>query len=163
MRIRKPSCLQFKGDFLEPKLGINDISFVHNALPDLSMGEISLATELTGSGITIKFPILVLAGDESDVPKLALSGACIAVVKGDSLRLYMDSKTYELSVVSMNMVHIEDGVEAAKAIRLGYVPYIKLEQLDQLQLYLKQLRITMFLTDSKDIPALKAAPIYRLS
>ena len=156
--------MQLKGDFLEPRLGINNISFVHNALPDLSMEEISLAIELTGSGITIKFPMLVLAGDESDVPKLAPSGACIAVIKpSDSLRLYTDSKTYEMPADSINMVHIEDGVEAAKAIRLGYVPYIKLEQLDQLQLYLKQLRITMFLTDSKDIPALKAAPIYRMS
>ncbi|MGC8538235.1 MAG: hypothetical protein ACP5MZ_04650 [Candidatus Micrarchaeia archaeon] len=149
---------------MEPKLEIKDISFVHNALPDLSIEEISLATELIGSSVTVEFPILVLASDESDIPKLASYGTPIAIIvkSGDSLHVYIDSKkTCELPG-NTPMVHIEDGIEAAKAVRLGYIPFIRPEQLDQLQLYLKQLRITMFLTDSKDMRALKAAPIYKM-
>jgi len=148
---------------LEPK-SIEEISFVHNALPDLSLNEIDMSMSLDNDNIIIPAPIMVLVSDKSLAPKLLSQDANITafVRSEENLDIYTKNGSYVIKSGILRTIQVNDGIEAAKAVRLGYVPYIEVQQLDQLQLYLKQFRIVMFLTDSKNIKKLMSAPTYNI-
>ncbi len=145
-------------DTLNPK----SISFVHNALPDLSLNEINTTLKFGKPAVTIKMPILVQAETPDEAKALSMTNTEVPVIADnkDGIVLYLDGKAHNVHVGNVHIERVNDGIEAAKVIRTGGIPLIRPEQLGELQLYIKQLRIAMFLTNSKDINHLKKAPIY---
>jgi hypothetical protein len=144
------------------KLDPNDISFVHNALPDLALDEIDVTMRFGSPETTLKVPILVLAKTPEEALALSSANPDISLMtrNGSKIALYINGKPNDVDFGRMHEERVGDGIEAAKVIRMGGIPFISAEQLGELQLYIKQLRIAMFLTNSNDIEHLKKAPIY---
>jgi hypothetical protein len=139
-----------------------EISFVHNALPDLSLNEIDTTLKIGIPAIELKVPILILSETPEAAKTLSIANTevPVAIEKNNGLVLYLDGKACNVRIYNARIGRAGDGIEAAKVIRTGGIPFIGQEQIGELQLYVKQLRIVMFLTNSKDIDHLKEAPVY---
>ncbi len=136
------------------------ISFVHNALPDLNLGEVDTSLSLGDGTTTLKFPILVTVESADDAVRLSSSNSDVPFVVDGRDEIYLNGVVQKGSARVVGMEEAGDGIEAAKIIRVGGVPMIAKERLDDYKLYVQQLRIAMFLTESKDIKRLRKAPIY---
>jgi hypothetical protein len=136
------------------------ISFVHNALPDLSLGEVD--TSFSIDGAKLMFPIVVLVESKGDAEKLSGKNKDIPVVAitNGMLDIYTDGVCKEIPEKGHKLIGVGDGLEAAKVVRTGGVPFIKEARLSDFQLYMRQFKIAMFLTNSKNTVMLGKAPIY---
>ena len=147
---------------LEQKLDFRKISFVHNALPDLSLEEVDTSLEIGSGKPILESPILVKAKSLGEAVRMSSSNKGVAFVaeRNGSMGLYVDGNERGALPQGFGLEAAGDGIEAAKIIRAGGVPMIEEGQLADYRLYVQQLRIAMFLTDSKDINRLRKAPIY---
>ena len=148
-------CLVQKLDFMK-------ISFVHNAMPDLSLEEVDTSLEIGGGKPPLEIPILVRAKSLDEAVRMSSSNRGVAFVAehNGSVSICVDGAEKGVLPHSLDMEDAGDGIEAAKIIRVGGVPVIGEKQLADYGLYVQQLKIAMFLTDSKDINRLREAPIY---
>ncbi len=141
-----------------------EISFVHNALPELSLGEVDTSFILGREKVELKFPLLVLFSDRTEAMKESSARRDVpaAVVEGGSIEVFLNGSGKKIELSGFKMENVGDGIEAAKALRIddGIIPFIEKSKLENFDLFIKQLRIAMFLTDSRDINALRKAPIY---
>lgn len=149
---------------LGSKIDFRRINFVHNALPDLSLTEIDTSLDIRELKIKIKFPIFIILNKREDAKRISAENKDIPILTkvNNELDIYTDGTGLRVPVGNYRFEKIEDGLEAAKALRAGVMPFIEASQMDDFELYMKQLRIAMFLTDSKNIAALKKAPIYKM-
>ncbi len=147
--------------YLEHTADFKKITFVHNALPDLSLSEVDTSFNL--DKVKIGVPILLLVEKEDDAKNLSKDNKDIpfAVKEASGLEICLDGECKKVG--KHNLEGVGDGLEAAKVIRTNGIPFVKLAQLADFSLYVRQLKIAMFLTNSKDINSLKNAPIYAMS
>ncbi|MCL4379110.1 MAG: hypothetical protein M1160_03135 [Candidatus Marsarchaeota archaeon] len=138
---------------------IDSIQFVHCAIPDMALSEADTAYRLS-EGFTLPCPMAVQASSESDAVQLSGSGAMPSVFQKS---VFVGGKLAG-RLQSSQTVEVEDGLDAARAIRLlgnSVLPCIKRTDADKAGMLIRQLRIAMFLTNSINIGALSQAPIYR--
>jgi len=139
-----------------------EVSFVHHSLPDLSLKEID-TTFFIDNNLKVAVPIFVLASDDKIAYKLSEETNAPVIVDGkDWINIYVNNRKDPLKIDFKKIIFakVKDGVEAAKAIRNSMIPIITEAQIKDLPLYITQLKIAMFLTNSKNIEELKHAPIY---
>ncbi|MCW6160359.1 MAG: hypothetical protein LVQ95_04720 [Candidatus Micrarchaeales archaeon] len=143
---------------------LRKLSFVHNALPELSLGEVDTSFNLGKEKVKLKFPLLVLFSDRTEAMKesSARKDVPAAVMDGRSVEVFLNGSSHKVALDGYKMENVGDGIEVAKALRMdsSFIPFIEKSKLENFDLFIKQLRIAMFLTDSRDIKALRKAPIY---
>ncbi len=147
---------------------IHSIMFVHNALPDLSMDDINLECSLNygKSELVLSFPAVVLLDDEKKAQEMSKKDKELVFchLSKDSIVAFSAGKEHVLPAASYNLVQVNNGIEIAKAYRASRsnLPFINESQLSKVKEFTKQLRIAMFLTNSRNIGELREAPAYRL-
>lgn len=145
---------------------LENLSFVHNALPELALSEVSTSFILGKEKLALKFPLLVMFEDREEARRESLGRKDIPVAAKDdgSVEVFLNGSGRKVSLDGYTMERVGDGIEAAKALRLGssVIPFIDGKSAGNFDLFIKQLRIAMFLTNSKDINALKKAPVYTM-
>ncbi len=136
--------------------------FVHCAIPDMAISEAD--TSCTICGIPTSVPIGVLIDDRNIAAQKSLEKPGIIFIADSSgtAMAFKDGKTMPAKGSGFKIVKVGDGVNAAKALRIfeNSIPCIEEKDTKKLELYTKQLKIAMFLTNSKNIDSLKKAPIY---
>ncbi len=138
---------------------IDSIQFVHCAIPDMALSEADTRYALN-EGFTLPCPMAVQASSNEEAAQLSSRAAIPSVFQKN---VFVDGKL-AVRLQSSQTVEVEDGLDAAKAIRLlgnSVLPCIKRSDADSAGMFMKQLRIAMFLTNSINIGALGQAPIYR--
>jgi hypothetical protein len=148
----------------DPKKELHDIHFIHCALPDMALSEADTSYHVCG--IDAKAPIAVLLNDKrSAAQKSSEMPGIIFVVEseGSSIAFKDGNEVSESSRNAFRTVKVGDGVGAAKALRAfeNAIPCINETDAGRIDTYIKQLKIAMFLTNSRSIDDLKNAPIYK--
>ncbi|MCL4381028.1 MAG: hypothetical protein M1331_00765 [Candidatus Marsarchaeota archaeon] len=154
----------------------SNIKFIHCAIPDLDFNDISILQRITVKAgnnqnqIAVRclpFALHVFFNPESNNKEKLLK-----LKKTTGIRLFVSSKnTKSLFILHKNniirrklnavdTVQAGDGLDAAKAIRLGKIPVIS--DKERVGLIEKQLKIVMFLTNSKHIAQLSKAAVVRI-
>jgi len=142
---------------------LSKISFVHNALPDLALNKIEIGERI--NGIALKSPIFVFAKSADNAKELSLNIRDTPVLCNSkkNVWLYLNGAKRKFALNGYRLVRIRDGIEAAKAIRLGKnIPFVDEKDAIKLDVYIKQLQVAMFLTNSGSLRALKKAPVYKM-
>ena len=135
---------------------IKNLRFVYCALPDLDLSSINTEEEFdSGDG---KFKALPLAVEiEGNVG----SEDGFFYLKDKDEFLFIDNGKRNVIRRAEHPIYVKDGVDLAKCIRIGSEPcIIKKAEKGKIQSINDELRIAMFLTNSKDINALRSAEIY---
>ncbi|MCL4373927.1 hypothetical protein M1367_03570 [Candidatus Marsarchaeota archaeon] len=141
------------------KAALKKMHFVHCALPDIALNGIDTSMRL--NGMVLDAPLLVQAkskGEAELIERRFGTGAIVLSKSGASI--FKDGRSVTLNGYAP--CKVGDGLEAAKAIRTENkaVPYITSSVAHKRYEMIKQLRIAMFLTNSKSIAELRKAPIY---
>ena len=133
---------------------------MHCAIPDLALNDVDTSYKLK-EGFTLPYPLVVAAESEDDAKEISAKSRGVPFCF-KSLVFINGKQTGQLR--STYLVEVRDGIEAAKAIRIdsSALPCISMADIKELDIYIKQLRISMFLTNSKSIAKLEAAPIYNM-
>ncbi|MGC8651970.1 MAG: hypothetical protein ACP5UH_01830 [Candidatus Micrarchaeia archaeon] len=141
------------------KMDHHDIHFVHYALPDMALGDAD--TSMRIGSITLDAPVLVMVNKarEAALAERKYGMNAVLATKG-GVRAFKSGRSTLLRGYVLHKVN--DGLEAAKVIRIDKksIPYVTLGTARRSGEILKQLKIAMFLTNSKSISELKRAPIY---
>ena len=147
------------------RIGFNtDISrlhFVPDALPDLNLKDIDVLREERIGGAHLKcLPVAVETDDEAKAVEFSVStGHPIFYLTGKSELLAIIEGKVASRAKIRKARRVSNGLELAKCIRLGIAPCTidSVQQIDQIA---EQLRIAMFLTNSRDMQSLKKAEVY---
>lgn len=138
------------------------IHFVHCAIPDISLDRVR--TDFAIGNIRLDEPIVVLADDKDDAREIVKHENALPVVflDGESMRMVEGNGKNVMLDHDCHLVKVGDGLMAAKILRYDAkaVPYIPKSEIKNAEMYLQQLKVAMFLTNSKDIEAMRSAPIY---
>ncbi len=139
---------------------IDGIQFVHCAIPDLALKDTDTKYKLN-EGVTLPHPIAVNAASEESALELSRSISDTPIAFDKSI--FINGKL-SCSLKSSYLVGVRDGVEAAKAIRLDSkaIPCMDASEAQDLDIWITQLRIAMFLTNSANLHELGNAPIYKM-
>ncbi len=136
--------------------------FVHCALPDLSLDEIK--TELKAGNVELKNPIIILAKNEAEAGDVAKSEKefAVAFVTDNKVYVIKNGGVEEPLPEGTYLVRAKDGLMAAKILRYDTraLPYVPKTMLKNAEVYLKQLKMAMFLTNSENIEKVRIAPVY---
>jgi hypothetical protein len=135
---------------------IKNLRFVYCALPDLDLASIKTEEEFdSAEGKFISLPLAVEV--ESNPPQR--EGFFYLKEKGEFF--FVDKGKKKSIRRASSPILVKDGVDLAKCIRIGAEPcIIKSSEEGKIPSIREELRIAMFLTNSKDIEALKNAEIY---
>ncbi len=139
---------------------IEGIQFVHCAIPNLALNDVDTSYKLK-EGFVLPYPIAVMCESEEEAKEISQRSKDTPFnFKG---LVFINGKQVG-QLKSTYLVEVRDGIEAAKAVRLdkSALPCIGKADLKELEIYIKQLRVAMFLTNSKSIQKLEAAPIYNM-
>ena len=142
------------------RASIEGIQFVHCAIPNLALNDVDTSYKLK-EGFMLPYPIVITSESEDEAKEMSAKYKDIPFRFNNSV--FINGKqTGQLK--STYIIEVRDGIEAAKAIRLdrNALPCIGKADMKELDIYIKQLRIAMFLTNSKNILKLEAAPIYNM-
>ncbi|HUC39103.1 MAG TPA: hypothetical protein VL944_03155 [Candidatus Acidoferrum sp.] len=139
---------------------IEGIQFVHMAIPDMALNETDTSYTVK-EGIELPYPLAVAVDSDEQAKELSKKNKNVPMVCNSVV--YINGKSAG-SLKSTYLIEVRDGIEAAKAIRLdpNALPCIDKAELEMIETYIRQLRISMFLTNSKNTKALEAAPIYNM-
>ncbi len=143
--------------------GLETMRFIPDALPDLNLSEIDTKISLNAGGHAVRvFPIAVEADSEAAAVKMGADHSLFLVKNRDYLVAVLDGKAHRITEID-DYKEVADGLELAKAIRMGAdVGVITAGAADKVKQVEEQLRVAMFLTNSKDIDALRKAPMVTL-
>lgn len=154
----------------------SNIKFIHYAIPNLNFNDISILQKITfyaGNSqkrVSINCPPLALQVPFN--PEMDNKVKLQKLKKTTGLSLFLSSKNMKTLFIlhknniikrklnSVGAFKAEDGLDAAKAIRLKQLPF--LNDINKINLIEKQLKVVMFLTNSKNIAQLVHAPIIHL-
>ena len=155
----------------------SDIKFIHCAIPDINFNDISILQKMTfyaeNSQKRVSLNCSPLALQVSFNPDLDNKLKLIKLKKTTGISLFLSSKNTKILFIlhknniikkrlnSLSTIKSEDGLDAAKAIRLKQLPF--LNDINKINLIEKQLKVVMFLTNSKNITQLARAPIIHLN
>ncbi len=141
------------------KSDLGKIQFVHCAMPNMALSEADTRYTIS-ERIELPFPIAVMVDSERLAKYLSTTSRNIPFVSSNSI--YLNGNPVRLK--SSHIVEVGDGLEAGKAIRVDSyaIPSIKFDFFSNFDTYIKQLRIAMFLTNSRNISELKKANIYKV-
>jgi hypothetical protein len=146
--------------------GTEGIDFVHFAIPNLALSEIDTAYVLGGASarIELRFPLVVFVKDHDEAKELSIDykSIPIAVERDDSIEIFVSGIGRSVRMNKQDLVRVGNGIDVAKALRLRpqALPFIEKDRIEDIDALIKQLRIVMFLTNSKNIEELINAPIY---
>ena len=144
---------------------LNSIQFVHCAIPNMSLSEADTSLGL-GNGTALASPIAVRAASDDEAEALSISNKDVpaALQSGGTVRVFLNGRLAAELDDGHELVDVGDGLEAAKALRMNQkaIPSVDKQSAQDIRTFVKQLRIAMFLTDSKSIGELERAPIYRV-
>ncbi len=136
--------------------------FVHCAIPDLSLDRIR--TDFTIGKAKLKSPILLLAESEDDARHIVKREKVlpVAFLEGESIHVLIEGGKEVLLAKGMYLARAADGLAAAKILRYGtnIMPYIPKDAARNAEIYVKQLKMAMFLTNSESIDRMRTASIY---
>ncbi len=135
-----------------PKIELEKVHFVHFAVPDMALDDAN--TKMRIGKIVLDPPILIKA-------KPFKSAHTKGFAFFDGKKIVQGKNAYKLD---MKIEYVNDGLEAAKVLRMriNTLPVVKNASEKRLIEIKRQLRIVMFLTNSKSIKELKKAPVYIL-
>ncbi len=133
---------------------------MHCAIPDISLNETDISYRLSG-GLKLQYPVAVAAATERSA--ISLSGRLKGVPVVFRKHVFINGRK-KADLGPRRLVQVRNGVEIAKALRLdgGALPCISESDAGMIDIYIKQLRVAMLLTNSIDLKRLGKAPIYRM-
>jgi isopentenyl diphosphate isomerase/L-lactate dehydrogenase-like FMN-dependent dehydrogenase len=143
-----------------------NIQFVHCALPDMSLNEIDVSIKLA-DGVALKSPLAVEAESQGEAKALSASneGILFLANSSGSRAFFLNGSELPSLQQPPGFQRVGDGLEAAKCLRAkeGAMPSIGAAGVKDIDTFTKQLKIAMFLTNSRNIEELRKAPIYHTS
>ncbi len=150
---------------IDHKKELHNVHFIHCALPDMALSEADVSFRM--GGIEAKAPIGILANGKNSAAQMSSgrSGIIFVAESEGTATAFKDGVEVNTELGdSFHVVAVGDGVEAAKALRIfeKSIPCINEGDAGRLDTYIKQLKIAMFLTNSRSIDNLKKAPIYKI-
>ncbi len=150
---------------MEPEIinaELKRMHFVHCAIPDLSLD--SIRTDITMGSAKLGCPILLLAKSAEDAKRVAKDEKTLpaAFLEGESIHVLVEGGKEVPLAKGTHLVRAKDGLMAAKILRhdANAVPYIPEEAAKNAKMYVKQLKMAMFLTNSESIDRMRTAPVY---
>jgi hypothetical protein len=143
-------------------MDLERVQFVHIAIPELTLDEVSIFCRIPGLDVVLSTPIAILCSDQGKALRISRERAGVLVLLPDGSGV-VDGKNVRLNP-SHKILMIKNGLDAAKAVRIDEtnVPVIDEADRQNLHVYERQLRIAMFLTASSNIAELRKAAIYTL-
>ena len=152
---------------------LDNIRFIHCALPDVNFKDIAINQSIKikqyqnlKKGFTIEclpFVLQINSDNKREISEIhKKTGLCLFITKKDK-KIFVMYKSKIISNIKINLkdiFYINNGLDAAKCIRLAKIPLIR--EAGKLDLLKKQLKVVMFLTNSKNIKQLLTAPIVNI-
>ena len=154
-----------------------NIKFIHCALPNIDFNKISIKENIKikveSKQITISclpFIIEITSTSTSNIKNQILvinkyNYIRLFFIKPNKLFIIYNKKLIEIEeinginkkTINKNLIYVNNGLDAAKYIRLK--KYFIVLKFNQINIIKKQLKVIMFLTNSRNIKQLKKAPV----
>lgn len=147
---------------METEQRLRSLRFIPVALPDVNLKDIDTRERFEAGGRTIALlPLAIEVESEDEARRTSADGCRLFYIKRDGRFMLFDDNASALIAKDMAPARVKNGIELAKCMRLGMTPcVIRKHDAGRVHEIEEQLRIAMFLTNSKDTAALKQASVY---